>query len=177
MKPLPLATACLFCAGASAQADQVTPPGVPENSIASGFTADPARNAFAAYGVAYGLNYTGDVFDVTPGGISRGTSINGLLDVDTTVDLHKFIGWKNATFHVNAYGIHGKGPTTWHTGNPHLASRRAYREPASSRHCNWRRRHFRRAHNRQLLISKHPSSRHLASSRSLGYDACLCHMS
>jgi porin len=81
--------------------------------------ADPVgvRDALAERVFQYGFKYTGDAFDVTSGGMSRGGSLNGLLEGFATVDLAKTLGWQGATFHINGYEIHGKGPSAKHAAN------------------------------------------------------------
>jgi porin len=75
------------------------------------------RDALAERGIAAGFNYTGEVFDVVRGGISRGASLNGLLEAYTTLDLEKISGWQGATLHARGFYIHGEGPSTQHAGN------------------------------------------------------------
>lgn len=78
---------------------------------------DPVRARFEKSGISYGLTWTGEVFDVTSGGLSRGGSFNGLLEAYTDVDLDKLAGWKGAAIHVNAFYIHGIGPAETHLGS------------------------------------------------------------
>src|SRR6185503_10006602 len=61
--------------------------------------------------------YTGDLFTTLSGGISRGTTFGGRLDLGFEADLEKLAGRKGATFHVNAFLIHGRGQTGDHLGN------------------------------------------------------------
>lgn len=113
-----LAAGCFLFAAAPAVADDTGPPtGIPGESIASRMPADPRRAALAQRGIVYGLNYVGEAFAVTSGGFSRGTSFDGRLDAYIDIELEKLAGWKGATVHVNAYGIHGEGPSTKHIGN------------------------------------------------------------
>jgi porin len=88
--------------------------GIPNPSIATSLPSngDPsgARAALAALGVTYGLNYVGELFDVTSGGLSRGTASDGRLEGVTDIDLEIFAGWKGAKFHTNLWYIHGVGP-------------------------------------------------------------------
>ena len=96
-------------AGAWAEDKPVT--GVPEESIAVGWN-DPVRASFAQRGVLYGVNYTGEYYNVTSGGVSRGSTYNGLIETYVDLDLEKMLGWKGGTIHANAYYVHGIGPTT-----------------------------------------------------------------
>ncbi len=105
-------------AGAWAEDKPVT--GVPEESIAAGWN-DPVRASFAQRGVLYGLNYTGEYYNVTSGGVSRGSTYNGLIETYVDLDLEKLLGWKGGTIHANAYYVHGIGPTT-NTGSSFAVS-------------------------------------------------------
>ena len=89
----------------------------PDPSIATTIGNDPARAGLAASGITYGLNYIGEVFDVTSGGLSRGGAVNGRIEAYVDVDLEKFAGWKGGTFHANGYYIYGDGPSTKRLGN------------------------------------------------------------
>lgn len=105
-----LALASLGAAtGAHAEDKPVT--GVPEESIAQDWN-DPVRAAFAQRGIQYGVNYTGEYYNVTSGGVSRGSTYNGLIETYVDLDLEKLFGWKGAAIHANAYYVHGIGPTT-----------------------------------------------------------------
>lgn len=114
-----LAAGCFLFAALPALADDANAPvtGLPEESIASSLPPDARRGALAQRGIVYGLNYIGEAFAVTSGGLSRGSSFDGRLEAYTEIDLEKFAGWKGATFHVNAYYIHGEGASTEHIGN------------------------------------------------------------
>lgn len=79
---------------------------------------DPAwRKALRDSGVRVRAIYTSDLFTTLSGGFSRGTTIEGRLDLGLEADLEKLVGWRGATFHVNAFLIHGHGQTTDHIGN------------------------------------------------------------
>lgn len=94
--------------GARAEDKPVT--GIPDESIAQGWD-DPVRAAFARQGILYGVNWTGEYWNVAKGANSRGSNFDGLLEVYTDVDLDKLLGWKGGAIHANAYYIHGIGPT------------------------------------------------------------------
>lgn len=94
--------------------DSVT--GIPEDSIVQG-RADPVRAALARHGIMYGASYTGDIFGTLSGGQSQGETLNGLVVVSSDIDLTKFVGWQGAAFHVNAFYIHGDGPSRRRIGN------------------------------------------------------------
>ena len=101
----------------SVRAEDEPVTGVPEDSIASTLPYDAARASLAASGISYSLNYVGEYYNVTSGGLSRGSTFNGLVDFATDVDLEKLVGWKGGTLHANVYYIHGEGPTTKRIGN------------------------------------------------------------
>ncbi|MBN9247239.1 MAG: carbohydrate porin, partial [Hyphomicrobium sp.] len=96
----------------SARAEDKPDNGVPEFSIAQELPYDAARASLAASGIRYGLNYTGEYYNVTSGGLSRGSTYNGLVETYVDIDLEKLVGWKGAVIHANAYYIHGIGPST-----------------------------------------------------------------
>jgi len=77
----------------------------------------PGRAALREAGIRMRAIYTGDLFTTLSGGISRGTTFGGRLDLGFEADLEKLAGWKGATFHVNAFLIHGRGQTGDHLGN------------------------------------------------------------
>lgn len=117
MKPLfvtgfaPVLALASLAATTAVRAEDKPDIGVPEFSIAQDMPYDAARASMAASGIKYGLNYTGEYYDVTSGGLSRGSTYNGLIEVYTDIDLEKLLGWKGAAIHANAFYVHGKGPT------------------------------------------------------------------
>lgn len=86
--------------------------GVADDSIANYLPYDAARASLAASGITYGLVYTGEVYVVSSGGVSRGATYNGLVEGVVDVDMEKLTGWRGATLHANIYYVHGEGPTT-----------------------------------------------------------------
>lgn len=99
------------CGTGAARAGEKPDTGVPEFSIAQDMPFDATRAALAASGIRYGLNYTGEYYDVTSGGVSRGSTYNGLIETYVDLDLEKLLGWKGAAIHANAFYVHGDGPT------------------------------------------------------------------
>jgi len=93
--------------------------GVPDFSIAQDLPYDAARASMAASGVKYGINYTGEYYDVTSGNVPHGSSYNGLIETYVDLDLGKLLGWKGAAIHANAFYIHGEGPSA---GGPFAVS-------------------------------------------------------
>ena len=70
-----------------------------------------SRSRLADRGVTLNLIYTGEVFGNPAGGQSQGAVYDGLLELGVDVDFAKLLGWKGATFHINAYDIHGPSGT------------------------------------------------------------------
>lgn len=105
-----LALSSLASAGA-VKAEDKPATGVPDFSIGQELPYDAARASLAASGITYGLNYTGEYYNVTSGGLSRGSTYNGLIESYYDIDLEKLLGWKGAVIHSNTYFVHGDGPT------------------------------------------------------------------
>jgi porin len=68
-------------------------------------------------GVRLGANYTGELLGNISGGVRRGAIYEGRLELLLNLDLEKAVGWSGATFHVNAYQIHGRGLSANDLGN------------------------------------------------------------
>jgi len=68
-----------------------------------------SKKALLACGYNFQLNYTGEVFSNPVGGARQGTAYAGLLEMAVDGDLAKIAGLNGATFHINAYQIHGRG--------------------------------------------------------------------
>jgi len=75
------------------------------------------RTDWESHGVQLGANYIGEVLGNPTGGVRRGAIYEGRLELDLTVDLEKAVGWSDASFHVNAYQIHGRGLSANDLGN------------------------------------------------------------
>jgi porin len=94
--------------------------GIPDPSIATSLphNGDPygRRAALANRGITYGVNYTGEVFGVADGGISRGSHYHGLLETILNIDFEKLAGWRGLTFKANAFQIHGTPISAEHIG-------------------------------------------------------------
>ncbi len=101
----------------TARADHAPMTGMPEESIASSLPYDAARASLAVAGITYGLNYTGEYYNVVSGGLSRGSTFNGVAEAFVDVDLEKVVGWKGAVVHGNVYYLHGEGASTKRVGN------------------------------------------------------------
>jgi len=113
--PAALLAASVFSIGALAADDK-------EPSIATSLPpalADPGgvRAALAARGLTYQLNYIGDLLSNAAGGMKRGATYSGRLELVIDANLEKLARWKGGAFHLNAYQIHGKGLTSEYVGN------------------------------------------------------------
>jgi porin len=95
---------------ASAQADT----GESEKSDEPAANSDP--------GFKFGLQEQSEVWANPFGGGHQGTSYNGLTTASLDIDLEKSVGWKKARFFVNAFDIHGHGPTRSLAGNNQIIS-------------------------------------------------------
>jgi len=80
------------------------------------------REILADWGIQFSLTYIGETFANPTGGISRGGTYTGRLDLGTTIDLDRLVGWKGATVHANMYQIHGDGLSRSFVGNLMLVS-------------------------------------------------------
>ena len=80
------------------------------------------RTRLEAAGFTLSLQEQDELWGNVSGGRRRGTAYEGLTTASVKLDLEKLIGWKDATFFVNAYQIHGNGPTRNLTGNIQLVS-------------------------------------------------------
>jgi porin len=90
--------------------------GTDEESVASWLPGNnkafnDARAGLAKSGVNFGLIYIADSIANVTGGTRRGGVETGRFDPYVDLDLEKLMGWTGATFHVNAFGIYGKGLT------------------------------------------------------------------
>jgi len=57
-------------------------------------------------GIEIGVVYTGEALANLSGGLKRGTSFEGLLDVTVESDLGKLVGWRGAKTHIRVFDIH-----------------------------------------------------------------------
>ena len=96
------------------------PTGIPNPSIATSLPkqGDPfgSRAALAGIGITFAINYGGEVFGVTSGGIKRGSRYTGQLETAVDIDFDRIAGWKGLTFHTNAFQLHGRGVSNSHLG-------------------------------------------------------------
>lgn len=60
-------------------------------------------------GIILGADTIDEVLGNPVGGVGRGAIYEGRLELLTMIDLDKTLGWRDATFHANAYEIRGRG--------------------------------------------------------------------
>ncbi|HEX4368314.1 MAG TPA: carbohydrate porin [Rhodopila sp.] len=80
------------------------------------------RTSLADSGIKFGLQEQSELWGNATGGLRRGVVYDGLTTASVTVDLEKLAGWSGATFFVDAYQIHGRGPSGNLVGNQQLVS-------------------------------------------------------
>ncbi|MGY3450475.1 carbohydrate porin [Bradyrhizobium sp. USDA 4353] len=98
------------------------PPALRADDRAAASGQKDVQQRLAEWGIQLNLTYIGEVFANPVGGIRNGAIYTGRLDVGTTIDLEKLVGWSGATFHANAYQIHGDGLSRSYVGNLMLVS-------------------------------------------------------
>jgi porin len=76
-----------------------------------------ARAELGEAGIRWRAIYTTDLLSNVSGGISRGTTFEGRLEVGVQADLEKLVGWQGALFNVSSFFIHGRGLSRDHIGN------------------------------------------------------------
>jgi porin len=59
----------------------------------------------------------GETLGNLTGGMRRGVTYEGRLELALSADLEALASWTGAAFHVNAYQIHGQGLSASHIGN------------------------------------------------------------
>ena len=80
------------------------------------------RTNLEAAGVNFGLGEQSELWGNLAGGLRRDVVYDGLLTPNLTLDLDKLVGWPGAKFFVNAFQIHGHGPSANLVGNQQLVS-------------------------------------------------------
>ena len=83
---------------------------------------DGLRTKLVDSGVTFGLQEQSEVWGNLMGGLRRGVTYNGLTTASLLIDLDKLAGWSGATFFVDAFQIHGRGPSANLVGNMQLVS-------------------------------------------------------
>lgn len=95
-------------------------PEVREDSVVRWLRApdpDGFRARLEARGLKYELTYTGDLMTNPSGGRRRGTVFSGRTELAVIGDLERLMGWKDATFRINGYHIHGGALSRSYLGN------------------------------------------------------------
>ena len=80
------------------------------------------RSRLEDSGIKFGLEEQSEVWANAFGGLRGGAVYDGLTTARVTVDLDKLLGWTGATFYVNAFQIHGQGPSANLVGNMQIVS-------------------------------------------------------
>ena len=80
------------------------------------------RTRLAAAGITLSVQEQSEVWANLTGGLRTGTAANGLTTAALTVDLARTLPWTSTTFFVNAFQIHGRGPSTKLVENQQLLS-------------------------------------------------------
>lgn len=75
------------------------------------------KSALLALGYNFQINYTNEVAVNPVGGAQQSAIYEGLLELGVDADLDRIMNWKGASFHVNAFQIHGHGLTTYNIFN------------------------------------------------------------
>jgi porin len=75
------------------------------------------RSSLKDKGFQLGFVYIGEALGNPAGGVGHGAVYEGRLEAFADIDLEKAAGWAGATFHVNAYQIHGRGLSANYLGN------------------------------------------------------------
>ena len=79
---------------------------------------DDARDKLRdTYGIYLHGVYLGDPYANLAGGLKRGVTYSGRLDVELDVDAGKVAGIKGGTLHANMFGIHGSDISKGFVGN------------------------------------------------------------
>jgi porin len=74
------------------------------------------------YGITFGLQEQSEIWGNTAGGLHQAVTYNGLTTPSLKIDLGKLMGWTDATFFIDAFQIHGRGPSANLVGNMQLVS-------------------------------------------------------
>ena len=80
------------------------------------------RTRLAAAGIMLSVQEQSEVWANLTGGLRTGTAANGLTTAALTVDLARTLRWTRTTFFVNAFQIHGRGPSSKLVENQQLLS-------------------------------------------------------
>ena len=76
-------------------------------------TFDGLHKRLDDHGIQFGIRYDGEVFSNTSGGLRRGTTYLGDLNLQLTLDAERLVGWPGATVFLYGLGIHGGHPSSF----------------------------------------------------------------
>ncbi|MGB0086003.1 MAG: carbohydrate porin [Rhodomicrobiaceae bacterium] len=105
---LAMGMAASLSIGSAHAEDQAKPQSIWERDTLTGDW-DGARTALKNKGIDITLNEIAETFDLLSGGIDRGASFEGRLEVSVDADLEKLAGWTRASAHVTVFQIHNGG--------------------------------------------------------------------
>jgi porin len=80
------------------------------------------RQKLKDLGITFKVHEQSEVWANVTGGRRQGFSYDGLTTAKLDVDLDKLVGWSGAEFLVEAFDIHGHGPSRSFLGNQQLVS-------------------------------------------------------
>ena len=80
------------------------------------------RTQLETVGIKLSVQEQSEVWANLAGGLRTGTTANGLLTASLSIDLTRTWRWTHTTFFVNAFQIHGRGPSTKLVENQQLLS-------------------------------------------------------
>jgi porin len=118
------AVAVVLPLAAAAQTEPQQPetePGFWERDTLTG-NWDGLRTRLVDSGITFSLQEQSEGWGNLMGGLRRGATYDGLTTASILLDLNKLAGWSGATFFVDAFQIHGHGPSSTLVGNLQLAS-------------------------------------------------------
>ncbi|HEV8341012.1 MAG TPA: carbohydrate porin [Candidatus Binatia bacterium] len=89
--------------------------GQPRTSLSNSLTQawDTLKKQLGAHGIQLGIRYDGEIFINTSGGLRRGTTYLGNLNLQLTLDAQRLAGWPGATVFLYGLGTHGGHPSTF----------------------------------------------------------------
>jgi len=74
---------------------------------------DSLQKQLDNHGIQLGLRYDGEIFTDMSGGLRRGATYLGNVNLQFTVDAQRLMGWSGATVFLYGLGIHGGYPSTF----------------------------------------------------------------
>jgi porin len=117
---------CLFCGSAQAENPAAGSPlhdPLPD-ALATPYSIAPIdprlykfKKALLDLGYNFQVNYTGEMIGNPVGGAQQSAIYEGLLELGIDGDLDRIAGLKGASFHINAFQMHGHGLSTYNLYN------------------------------------------------------------